>query len=369
MSALTTTIRQEFKFGIFDWIDFSDPWRLAESYDQRFEMLQFAEQRGYWCYHLAEHHFSSLGGAPSPSVFLAAAAKATTTIRVGSLVHILPMYSPVRLAQEVVMLDHLSHGRFELGLGRGIRPEELRVTNIDPERVREVYDEAFSILLKELSTGTLGSFEGKHYRFGQADAYIRPYQRPYPPLWYPTNSLETAAYLGRNAINTMTIGGSYEELRNFVATYMQALEANQDAPDRINAHVAEPKCGAVRVIYVDDNEAAAIRDAKRAYSAHAAAFTELHRLHSPRYDTRTATGSPYEDFEEQCRRGWLLVGTPAQVRERVLEQIEATGINYMIGAFAFGAMSTPQLLNSIGLFSEEVLPALAQPGAPSLPRR
>lgn len=355
---MTAVAQPEFKFGIFDWIDFSDPWRLADSYDQRFEMLRFAEEHGYWGYHLAEHHFSSLGGAPSPSVFLAAAAKVTTTLRLGSLVHILPMYSPVRLAQEVVMLDHLTHGRFELGLGRGIRPEELRVTNVDADRVRDVYDEAFRILLKELATGALGSFEGKYFHFGQADVYIRPYQKPYPPLWYPTNSLETAAYLGRNAINTMTIGGGYESLRTFVRTYMEAYAANRDNPDRINAHVSEPKCGAVRLIYVDDNEAMAIRDAKRAYSAHAAAFTELHRLHSPNYDSRTATGSPYEDFEEQCRRGWLLVGTPAQVRQRVLEQIEATGINYMIGAFDFGAMTTPQLLNSMGLFSEEVLPAL-----------
>lgn len=354
------------KFGIFDWIDFSDPWRLADSYDQRFEMLQFAEQHGYWCYHLAEHHFSSLGGAPSPSVFLAAAAKVTSTLRIGSLVHILPMYSPVRLAQEVIMLDHLTHGRFELGLGRGIRPEELKVTNVDPDHVREVYDEAFGILLKELATGAVGSFEGKHFHFGRADAYIRPFQRPYPPIWYPTNSVDTAAKLGHEAINTMTIGGSYASLRTFVDTYFQALEANKDAPDRINAHVEEPKCGAVRVIYVDENEATAIRDARRAYGAHAAAFTELHRLHSPSYDSRTATGSPYEDFEEQCRRGWLLVGTPSQVRERVLEQIDQTGINYMIGAFAFGAMSTPQLLNSMGLFSEAVLPAIAPLGSPGL---
>jgi alkanesulfonate monooxygenase SsuD/methylene tetrahydromethanopterin reductase-like flavin-dependent oxidoreductase (luciferase family) len=181
--------------------------------------------------------------------------------------------------------------------------------------------------------------------------------------------VETAAYLGRNAINTVTIGGSYEALKKFVDTYMQALDANRHQPDRLNAHEKEPKCGAVRVIYVDDNAAAAIRDAKRAYSAHAAAFTELHRLHNAAYDSRTATGSPYDDFEEQCRRGWLLVGTPGQVRERVLEQIEATGINYMIGAFAFGAMTTSQLLNSLGLFSEEVLPAIQRFAQPSASRR
>jgi len=349
------------KFGIFAWIDFSDPYRLADSYDQRFELLRFAEQHGFWCYHLAEHHFSSLGGAPSPSLFLAAASKVTSSLRLGSLVHILPMYSPVRLAQEVVMLDHLTHGRFELGLGRGIRPEELRITNVDPERVREVYDEAFSILTQELATGALGGFEGKHFRFGRADVYIRPLQKPYPPLWYPTNSVETARYLGRHRINTVTIGGSYAALRTFVDTYAEALENHTTMPEhQFNAHVTEPKCGAMRVIYVDEDEGTAIRDARRAYSAHAAAFTELHRLHSPNYDTRMATGSPYEDFAEQCRRGWLLVGTPAQVRERILEQIDATGINYMIGAFAFGAMTTPQLLNSVGLFSQEVLPAITQ---------
>jgi alkanesulfonate monooxygenase SsuD/methylene tetrahydromethanopterin reductase-like flavin-dependent oxidoreductase (luciferase family) len=356
----------KFEFGIFDWIDFSDPGRLVDFYDQRFEMLQFAEQHGYWCYHLAEHHFSSLGGAPSPSVFLAAAARVTTTMRLGALVYILPMYSPVRLAQEIVMLDHLSHGRFELGLGRGIRPEELRVTNMNPDLVREVYDEAFTILLKELSTGAIGSFEGRHFHFGAADAYIRPLQKPYPPLWYPTNSLETVKFLGSQSINAMTIGANNAAIKAFVDTYWAGFEANRAGPNRLNAHVPNPKCGVVRVIYVADNEATAVREARQAYGAHAVAFTELHRIHNPSYDTRTATGSPYEDFEEQCRKGWLLVGTPSQVRERVQEQIDATGINYMIGAFAFGAMQTSQLLQSMGLFSEEVLPALSRGAVGSL---
>src|SRR5262245_30276313 len=107
-------------FGILDWIDRrSTPlWQL---YEERLQLLEAADGADFFCYHIAEHHGTPLGMAPSPSVFLAAAAQRTRRIRFGPLVYLLPLYSPLRLIGEICMLDHLSGGRLEVGVGRGYR--------------------------------------------------------------------------------------------------------------------------------------------------------------------------------------------------------------------------------------------------------
>src|SRR2546427_13012683 len=103
-------------FGLFDWIDRAAA-PLRQLYEERLQLLEAAEAAGFFCYHLAEHHATPLGMAPSPSVFLAAAAPRTRRIRLGPLVYLVPLYSPVRLIGEICMLDHLTGG--PLGLGRG----------------------------------------------------------------------------------------------------------------------------------------------------------------------------------------------------------------------------------------------------------
>src|SRR5215472_17886347 len=115
---------QPLRFGIFDWID--DSRRPpADVYEHRLKMIEYADSAGFWCYHVAEHHGTPLGLAPSPNLFLASAAGRTRRIRLGTLVNVLPLYDPVRLVEEICMLDHLSQGRLELGVGRGGSPTEL----------------------------------------------------------------------------------------------------------------------------------------------------------------------------------------------------------------------------------------------------
>lgn len=104
-------------FGLFDWID-RGTVPLHQLYAERLRLLEAADAAGFFCYHLAEHHATPLGMAPSPALFLTAAAQHTQRIRLGPLVYLLPLYNPLRLIEEVCMLDHLSGGRLELGVGR-----------------------------------------------------------------------------------------------------------------------------------------------------------------------------------------------------------------------------------------------------------
>src|SRR3984893_12735422 len=103
------------RFAIFDWLDESGRGQ-GETYAERLRMLELADGLGFYCYHLAEHHATELSTVPSPNLFLAAAAQRTHRIRMGPLSYVLPTYNPLRLLEEICMLDQLSHGRLELGV-------------------------------------------------------------------------------------------------------------------------------------------------------------------------------------------------------------------------------------------------------------
>src|SRR4029079_16101916 len=117
-------------FGIFDHVDRGDE-PIGTLYEQRLQLVETADGGGFRSYLVAEHHATPLGMAPSPSVYLAAVAQRTRRLRFGPLVYLLPLYTPLRLIEEICMLDKLSAGRCELGVGRGISPYELAYSGVD----------------------------------------------------------------------------------------------------------------------------------------------------------------------------------------------------------------------------------------------
>ena len=123
------------QFGIFDQND-DGPYPLAEQYEKRLELIEFYDCSGFRTYHMSEHHSTPLNLTPSPSVFLAAAVQRTKRIRLGPLVYALPAHHPLRLAEEICMLDHLSNGRLEVGVGRGASPHELQYFGVIRNRRR-----------------------------------------------------------------------------------------------------------------------------------------------------------------------------------------------------------------------------------------
>src|SRR6267378_7500114 len=118
------------EFGVFDHLDRND-LPLHDYYEQRLQVIEAFDRCGFYAYHVAEHHFTPLGMAPSPSVFLSAIAQRTSRLRFGPLVYALPLHHPLRVLEEICMLDQLSRGRFELGVGRGISPIETAYYGIN----------------------------------------------------------------------------------------------------------------------------------------------------------------------------------------------------------------------------------------------
>ena len=134
------------QFGWWDHFEQRADMPLWQQYDERIELIRHAEEHGFYGYHIAEHHFTTLDMAPSPIVFLAAVARRTSKIRLGTMVLCLPLYHPTRLIQEICMIDQLSHGRFMPGVGRGMRDVEHELFGGESRPMREPYDEVLAVL-------------------------------------------------------------------------------------------------------------------------------------------------------------------------------------------------------------------------------
>jgi alkanesulfonate monooxygenase SsuD/methylene tetrahydromethanopterin reductase-like flavin-dependent oxidoreductase (luciferase family) len=344
------------QFGIFDWID-RNQLPLPDLYEQRLQCLEYADEAGFYCYHLAEHQATPLGMAPSPGVFLAAATQRTRRIRLGPLVYLLPLYNPLRLAQEVCMLDNMSRGRLELGVGRGVSPYELAFYQVTPQQARAMFREALDVLLSALRTGQV-TYRGEYFEFKPVQLHMQPVQRPYPSLWYPTDNPDSITWLAEQGLNTITHYPPMTTMRELFDLYTRVWREHQHRPNRLNAHVPTPKRGIVRHVYVADTDTQALQEAKAAFA------NFIHNFNYLRVVNGDGSGRAQylADFEARLREGLHIVGSPDTVKQQVKEHLRVTGSNYFVGSFLFGTLTHEQTLRSLRLFAEEVMPAFQPAG-------
>ncbi|HEY2922611.1 MAG TPA: LLM class flavin-dependent oxidoreductase [Candidatus Binatia bacterium] len=338
------------EFGIFDWID-RNQLELPELYEQRLRLVECADQNGFYCYHIAEHHASPLNMTPSPGLFLAAAAQRTQRIRLGTLVYVLPVYNPLRLVEEICMLDNMSRGRLDVGVGRGISPIELSFFNLDVGDSREMFREALNAMVAALSTGKL-SCQGRYFSFKDVELQIEPFQRPYPPLWYPTNSSDSMTWLAQEGLNTVVHYQSMPVIRELFDLYKRLWNEHRNDQSRLNAHVLDPKYGISRHVYIGETDAQAWEEAKVALTR----FNDnTGYLQSIRGDNRRK--EYLGDFEARRAEGLYIAGSADTVRQEVRKHLEITGSNYFVSSFSFGNLTTEQAMNSMRRFAKEVIPA------------
>ena len=333
------------KFGVFDHMDRAGP-DLGRQFDERLRLIKLYEQAGFHAYHLAEHHATPLGMAPSPSVFLAAVARETKTLRFGPLVYTLNLYHPLRLIDEIYMLDQLSDRRLELGVGRGISPYEVGYYGVDPATGPERFAEFLAILLKGLTEKRL-NHKGKYFDFTDVPMELAPVQRPHPPLWYGANSLESADRLAAQKLNCV-VGMRADGVGQFAARYRKAWAA-LGRPEK-----DMPFIGLSRHVVVGDSEREAKAIAKRAFDLWYDALIHLWRAHG--------VGLPRQlipkEFDDAVAQGYVVAGSASSVRQRLKNDNDVAGINYCICRLAFGDLSFDESARSLELFSKEVMPAL-----------
>jgi alkanesulfonate monooxygenase SsuD/methylene tetrahydromethanopterin reductase-like flavin-dependent oxidoreductase (luciferase family) len=331
-------------FGIFDHVDRTGA-PLTDFYEDRLKIVEAYDRAGFYSYHIAEHHSTPLGMAPSPNIFLAAVAQRTRRLRFGPMVFVLPLYHPVRLIEEICMLDQMSGGRLDLSFGRGASPIEIALFSEDPEAAQGMYNEGVELILQGLTRKVL-DFHGKHYDFSNVPMEIEPFQKPHPPLWYGVHSPDSAERAARRALNVIGLDDT-ADTRLAIDRYRATWRALHGPSAPL------PKLGLGRFIVVGETDAQALHLARRAYAVWHDAFTLLSRQRG-----RMQTHPRPSEFDAIIERGQGIAGSPATVREFLAAQLAETGCNYVVGQFAFGDLKLDECLRSIGLFTSEVMPAL-----------
>ena len=244
------------EFGIFDHIEGIPGTSMHQLLRDRIELVKMVDAAGFTGYHVAEHHGTDLCLAPDQEIFLAAAAEATSRIRLGPMVKLLPLHHPLRVLEDICILDQLTGGRVEYGVGRGIAPIEHFWFDGDWFNSHDRFDEALTLILQGLRTGRVDPEGGKHYSFPPIDVSMSPYQLPNPPFWYPGNPVTA----GRFGLNLMWPGPIPQEAYD---VYVRNWHEFADGPVRADRPGSKPRVGVVDLIVVSHDEAEAKEIAAR----------------------------------------------------------------------------------------------------------
>ena len=340
--------------------DYRDGQTQREAFEAALITADLAETLGFDGIWLAERHFSSPGGTAliasvglAPLLIATAIATRTSRLRIGTAVLLLPLGHPVRLAEEVATLDHLSHGRLDLGIGRSSFPRAYEGYNIPYEESRARFREYLDIM-RLAWTQPRFSYTGTFYTFQDLEVIPKPYQQPYPPLHYAAATRETFATIGAMGLPLLValIGTPLSELATVSAEYQAAWQAaghpgQGEVRLRLPIYVAATRHQAQSdpqpsvMPYYERLRQGYLRSAQRSVSAeHAARATQLATL-------------TYEEVLQER----VVFGTPKQVAARLQSLRQALGLSGIIVEPNVGGGMPPELVaHSMRLFAHEVAP-------------
>jgi len=343
--------------GLFDHIEHGER-PLAQLFDERLEFIKACDDAGFYCLQLAEHHQTPLNMVPVPGVFLGAVARVTKRMRLGPLVYLLPLVSPLRMIDEICMLDHLSHGRLDVGVGRGVSPFELKYHKIEHADSREIFIDAFKCISAGLTTDEL-TYSGPHYKYDNVPIALRPLQQPSPPFWYGSSTIEGSTWAGEQGLHFVSLGPTGFAKTNidaFRAAFAKRGRAAQPKPE-FSGGVA---IGVQRHIFVDETDEKARAWAKPAMDSHLANINWLRERHGVNSQAQRLNAFRGANFEESLADGSAIAGSPKTVLVALERQVAELGINYLLTYLFLGNMTFANAQRSLRLFSTEVMPKLAR---------
>jgi alkanesulfonate monooxygenase SsuD/methylene tetrahydromethanopterin reductase-like flavin-dependent oxidoreductase (luciferase family) len=331
----------------------------SQSYHRQLDEIVTAEECGFDHYWLFEHHVSPHSPMPSPNLMIAAAARETKRIRLGTLVNILPYRHPLTIAEEMAMLDVLTEGRIDCGIGRGLKPYEFRAFGQDQQGSREVFLECLDVIRKVWSDEPF-SFTGKYYTVEKKTKLSPPLvQKPHPPLYVSAQSPESVRWAAENDIPFGQIDALVEESLRDQATYRQIQVASGHAP--------VPRLFMTREVYVGDDDRAAREEIKPYLMRNwdlwgrYTQFT-LDGEMPDSYDTwrKRAPLLHALSYDEIVDRGLVFVGTPETVLKGILDHQRRLDIAQLVIGFRFGGIPFDMATRSMRRFAAEVMPKLRQ---------
>ena len=307
---------------------------LRQLYAEIVEEAALADALGFDSYWIAEHHFHDYGVVPQPAVLLAALAQQTKKIRLGSAVAVLPLGDPLRIAEEYAMVDVLSGGRLELGVGSGYLSHEFAGFGIPHDERRARFDEALAVIRRAFS-GERFSFEGKHVRVRDVAINVRPLQQPTPPLWIASLRAEAVPFIAAQGTGVLLIPYAatedWSELPAMSAAYKSARLAaghTQRGAIACGLHVF---CGAT-------NE-----------EAHRIAGTALDRYVESRLFARK------RGLATLRAQDLVAFGDAAELI-RIFQRYADAGVTKILALTSFGALPHDEVRRSLARIAKEVLP-------------
>jgi alkanesulfonate monooxygenase SsuD/methylene tetrahydromethanopterin reductase-like flavin-dependent oxidoreductase (luciferase family) len=342
--------------------------RPAEIYERHIELARRAEQLGFHSYFTIEHQNSPVGQITAPTVYLCAVARATTTLRLGAMIWQLPLHNPVQLAEEVAMLDQLSHGRVEFGTGIGVHEHEFLRWGMDYAERGPMGSEALEII-KLAWTQDEVTFKGNYWRYDEAFPAPKPYQQPYPPIWVAAHSAAALEFAAKNNYNiAQNIDTDAVAAEKFVYFRKVWKECGHSGPvPRIfiqrNVHVAETDAMAREEAepYMLSPEANPLGSEKIAQSrigwgSHPRGMgAESER--SDNVERGRVFRESMQSYDFNVENGLTLVGSPETVIRKLQESRQRVGYDLFCGNHAIGAMPHDLVEKSVQFFGQEVIPA------------
>jgi alkanesulfonate monooxygenase SsuD/methylene tetrahydromethanopterin reductase-like flavin-dependent oxidoreductase (luciferase family) len=320
---------------------------------------KLAEELGFDCIWLAEHHFdANFSTIPSPNLLLAAISQVTERIKIGNAINVLPFHHPLRIAEEGAMLDLLSNGRFQWGIGRGITGHEFDSFGVSASDSRKLFNEIHDAVIDAWQTGQM-TVDGEMITVPRTDIVPSVVQRPHPPVWVTAQSPDSVAWCAQHDYPAMQIGETLDRGREQLAHYRSSA---------VDAGVATKRGGIVpsRQVFVAATDAEAIEGSAerlQMFWDHAARTTAPdHKSIMPEQQTRGyeywQRVNPHQHkpltLEQKAEAGLVLVGSPETVVRQVAAQIEALDTSHIICDF-WRSTSMENREATMRLFAEEVM--------------
>jgi alkanesulfonate monooxygenase SsuD/methylene tetrahydromethanopterin reductase-like flavin-dependent oxidoreductase (luciferase family) len=348
----------------------ADGESMADVYDEHIRLAQQLDEAGWHSYFVIEHQNSPVGRITAPTVYLTAVARATKRLRIGAMMWQLPLYHPLRLAQEVAMLDQLSHGRVEFGTGIGVHEHEFVRWGVDYYQRAAISGEVLE-LVKMAWTQDEVTYNGKFFHFDEALPQPKPFQKPYPPIWAAVHSdaaIEFAAkgnyHVSQNLDTDAVVARKFDLYRKiwrdcghpgpmprvFLQRQVHVAETDEKAHEEARPYLVGREGGAVAV------GGGPIERTRIGWGTHARGMGRDSERPDDKARGETMARAA-QSYEYTLESGLAIVGSPATVIRRLEEGKKLIGYDIFCTNQAIGRMPAALVQNSIRLFSTEVMPA------------
>jgi alkanesulfonate monooxygenase SsuD/methylene tetrahydromethanopterin reductase-like flavin-dependent oxidoreductase (luciferase family) len=326
------------KVGVLQFFSWSRRIPLETVYERALQRIQIMDQTGYDCVWLAEHHFNTYSVCPSINVMGAYVAARTQHVRIGMAVALAAFYNPLRLAEEVAMIDVLSGGRVNWGAGRGFDATEFTAFGVPVEESSDRFRECVEIVLAAWRNERL-AYAGRFWNYAGVELLPKPVQKPHPPVWLAATSPDSIRRAAEKG---------YDILQDPHATPAEIGQKRQLYLDILREHgfpTAGRELPTARLLAVASSDAAAAEVARAGASWTVASYSNKNK--------RAGPPAPHHLVADPIARyldDVIIHGSPERVADRVAALRESIGLEYL--------MLAPLSHQSFMLFTEKVLPKL-----------